>query len=391
MQNITELPAWEQILKKIIWKQLGEIRGKTILDFGSGEGISADHFAKENRVIAIEPDKDMLEQSRKDPAYRQITGDVGALSEFEDSAFDIVLCHNVLEYIDDKKSVVQELTRVLKPGGVMSVVKHNRGGRIMQTAVLSDDFEAANALLDGKNDAASESGEIRYYEDEDIHKWVPELDVVKTYGIRTFWDLQQNREKHTDEEWQDATVRLDMRVSQEEAFQGIAFFHHLILRNNRREEIEAENPYMREAIAEALRGIHSGHGGPFGCVIVKDGKIVGRGHNKVLALIDSTAHGEISAIRNAEKSLGTYDLSGCELYTTGEPCPMCLNAILWANIEKVYYGCTISDNAGIGFRDEKFDRLSGGREAFQDFLICIDREACHRLYEVYSSLEHRIY
>ena len=155
--------------------------------------------------------------------------------------------------------------------------------------------------------------------------------------------------------------------------------------------ITAENPYMTEAIREALEGISQGHGGPFGCVIVKDGEIIGTGHNMVLENKDSTAHGEITAIRNAEKALDSYDLSGCDLYTTGEPCPMCLYAILWANISKVYYGCTIEDNADIGFRDEAFDELSGGRENLEDFLVCIDRDACLELFKVYSDMEHQIY
>ena len=155
--------------------------------------------------------------------------------------------------------------------------------------------------------------------------------------------------------------------------------------------ITAENPYMSEAIREALDGISQGHGGPFGCVIVKDDKIIGTGHNMVLEEKDSTAHGEITAIRNAEDALDSYDLSGCVLYTTGEPCPMCLYAILWANISKVYYGCTIEDNADIGFRDEVFDDLSGGRENLSDFLVCIDRDACLKLFQVYSDMEHQIY
>ena len=156
-------------------------------------------------------------------------------------------------------------------------------------------------------------------------------------------------------------------------------------------EIDADDPYMRETIAEALEGIYSGHGGPFGSVIVKDGVIVGRGHNMVLANTDSTAHGEIIAIRDAEKKLGTYDLSGCVLYTTGEPCPMCLYAVLWANIDKVYYGCTIKDNAEIGFRDEIFDELSGGREALKEYLTCIDRDACLKLFKVYMKMKHGTY
>lgn len=155
--------------------------------------------------------------------------------------------------------------------------------------------------------------------------------------------------------------------------------------------IKAGNPYMAEAIGEALEGITRGHGGPFGCVIVRDGEIVGRGHNMVLADRDSTAHGEIMAIRDAEKTLDTYDLSGCVLYTTGEPCPMCLYAILWANIDAVYYGCTIADNAAIGFRDEMFDSLAGGREEMEGFLVCVDREACLELFGLYREMEHIIY
>ena len=156
-------------------------------------------------------------------------------------------------------------------------------------------------------------------------------------------------------------------------------------------KIQSKNSFMAEAIAEALDGIYKGHGGPFGSVIVKDGQIVGRGHNMVLANNDSTAHGEMTAIRDAEKSLGTYDLTGCTLYTTGEPCPMCLYACLWANIDKVYYGCTINDNAKIGFRDEEFDNRSGGRESFKDYLECIDREACLELFEMYNELGHDVY
>ena len=155
--------------------------------------------------------------------------------------------------------------------------------------------------------------------------------------------------------------------------------------------MKANNPFMYEAIAEALNGIREKHGGPFGSVIVKDGKIVGAGHNMVLKNNDSTAHGEISAIRDAEKNLSTYDLSGCELYTTGEPCPMCLYACLWANIDKVYYGCTIEDNSKIGFRDEAFDNIAGGREKLEDYLIGVDRDACLELFELYNNMEHDIY
>ena len=98
------------------------------------------------------------------------------------------------------------------------------------------------------------------------------------------------------------------------------------------------NAFMSAAISEAREGIEKGHGVPFGCVIVKDGRIIGRGHNEVVARRDPTCHGEIMAIRDACGNLSSFDLQGCELYTTAEPCPMCFGAILWANIGKIFTG-----------------------------------------------------
>lgn len=149
------------------------------------------------------------------------------------------------------------------------------------------------------------------------------------------------------------------------------------------------NNFMKLAIEEAQLGIINGHGGPFGSVIVKDNKVIGKGHNKVLFNNDPTCHGEIDAIRDACKNLKTYDLSGATLYTTGEPCTMCLVAILWANIDKIYYGCTIEDNSKIGFRDEKFDNLFTGREKLKDFLFCLDREECLKLYDEYNKIKNK--
>lgn len=149
--------------------------------------------------------------------------------------------------------------------------------------------------------------------------------------------------------------------------------------------------YMQLAIAEARDGITRKHGGPFGSIIVKDGEIIGRGHNRVLKNNDPTCHGEVAAIRDAGYNLGTFDLSGCVLYTTGEPCHMCLCACLWANIEKVYYGCTIEDNGLIGFRDDKFDGLFGGRDKLGDYLVEISRDECLELFREYSESQHEIY
>ena len=150
--------------------------------------------------------------------------------------------------------------------------------------------------------------------------------------------------------------------------------------------------FMEIAANEAREGIINHDGGPFGAVVVKNGEVIASGHNRVLSSDDSTCHGEIDAIRKAENKLGTYDLSNCELYTTGEPCPMCLAAILWANIEKVYYGCRLSDSEKIGFRDAKFDKMMGGRSGLPEgFMEEKDREMCLEVFEKYEKMEAKKY
>lgn len=150
------------------------------------------------------------------------------------------------------------------------------------------------------------------------------------------------------------------------------------------------NKYMEIAIKEAKCGIANNHGGPFGAVIVKNGKIIGQGHNHVVINNDPTCHGEIDAIRNACKKINSFDLSGTDIYTTGEPCPMCLGAILWSNINKIYYGCSIKENDIIGFRDEIFYKnLSISTEKMKDKFIQIDHEECLKLFEEYKSITNK--
>ena len=112
------------------------------------------------------------------------------------------------------------------------------------------------------------------------------------------------------------------------------------------------NKYMKIATELSAENLKTNVGGPFGACVVKDGQIIGKGSNHVLCNNDPTAHAEIMAIRDACKNINSYDLSGCELYTSCYPCPMCLSAIIWSNIKNVYYGNTKEDAASIGFRDD---------------------------------------
>lgn len=152
------------------------------------------------------------------------------------------------------------------------------------------------------------------------------------------------------------------------------------------------NKYMKIAKEYADKGSQNGEGGPFGAVIVdKQGNIIAQGNNKVLSSKDPTAHAEITAIRKACEVLNTYDLSNYILYTSCEPCPMCLSAIIWANIKEVYYGCTKEDAAEIGFRDEAiYDFIKGENKKLLD-LKQIDREECIKTFEEYKKSEGTIY
>jgi guanine deaminase len=150
------------------------------------------------------------------------------------------------------------------------------------------------------------------------------------------------------------------------------------------------NKFMEAAIVEAKKGIAVRDGGPFGAVVVKDGKIIASGHNKVVSTNDPTAHAEMVVIRNAAEKLGRFDLSDCELYTTCEPCPMCFSAIHWAKIKKFYYGATRQDAADIGFDDEYiYSVLSGDKEDDSLDKVAMDREQCLEAFHAFKEDQDR--
>ena len=227
---LKNLPPWEKLLKRMVWAQLGDVKGKRILDFGSGIGISANHYAQHNEVVAIEPDSELVTQRWKENSYQQIVGSVEALKSFPDACFDMILCHSVLEYVPNREEAVTEFCRLLKPKGELSVVKHNPPGRVMQMTVLLNQFERAERILSGKDDLSTEYGTIHYYGDSDIEEWCDGLEVCDSHGICTFWRLQQNQEIQHDEAWQEKMLNMEMQVSDIEIYKNIAFFHHVLFR-----------------------------------------------------------------------------------------------------------------------------------------------------------------
>lgn len=152
------------------------------------------------------------------------------------------------------------------------------------------------------------------------------------------------------------------------------------------------NEYMKMAKDQAEKGMKSNEGGPFGAVITdKDGNIISVANNQVLKNNDPTAHAEVQAIREACKKLNTHDLSEYILYTSCEPCPMCLSAIIWANIKEVYYACTRKDAGEIGFRDDViYEFLETNNKNLLDEKQ-IDREDCIHLFNEYKKLNGEIY
>lgn len=152
------------------------------------------------------------------------------------------------------------------------------------------------------------------------------------------------------------------------------------------------NEYMKLAKEMATDGMMKNEGGPFGAVIVdKEGNVIATGNNQVLKNNDPTAHAEVTAIRNACAKLNTYDLSDCILYTSCEPCPMCLSAIIWSNIKEIYYACTREDAAKIGFRDDLIYEYLKGNHKDIIKLHQVDRESCIETFQKYEQENKIIY
>lgn len=225
---LNDVPTWDRLLKEALFDEFMDTDGLRILDFGAGKGLLADYLARKNKVVAIEPDEEAVHQRSCHHSYDMICGDETKLAELE-GGFDLILCHNVLEYVCDQQKVVRMLSRLLKEDGKLSVVKHNRPGRVMQMAVLLNDFKQADALLDGADGKAAKYGTIHYYRDEDLIDFDHSLQIIKVKGFRAFYDLQQNQSCHQEAAWQKKMLELEKRVMEKEPYRSVAFFHILLL------------------------------------------------------------------------------------------------------------------------------------------------------------------
>ncbi len=220
---------WGRLFYRVVQAQTGDLNSLDILDFGSGFGVTASHYAAKNNLTAVEPNGEITAQIPSDCGYRLIKGDIGALKQFRDGSFDYIFCHNVLEYVSDceREKIFTEFRRLLRQQGRISVIKHNRKGRVMQKAVYENRTEEAAEILKNGCCKSQSFGEINYYDIEPLAESCG-MKIVKKLGLRTFWGLQSNDFKY-DPDWLDRLTELEMLTAEDRDFAAISFFNHLFI------------------------------------------------------------------------------------------------------------------------------------------------------------------
>ncbi len=224
-----------QVFYHTAWEQLQHITQKKVLDFGSGFAFTSEFLAHNNTVLALEKDASMIAAAKKAENFEQMQGDLSTLDAMPKESFDVVLCHMVLEFVDNAPQIIQSLLRVLKKGGVLSIIRHNRAGRIIQALVQETDFAATHALMDGGHAYSSAFGDIKYYDNEDILRWAHtdnsenSVSIESVQGIRAMASLH-SRAVQNQEGWVKDMLAMEKRLLKDPAFINIAYFNHVFLR-----------------------------------------------------------------------------------------------------------------------------------------------------------------
>ena len=219
---------WGKIQYEITFAQLAHLKDKRILDFGSGLGLVSQFLGENNEVVAIEPEKEML-FAYPNHTYKKILGSLEQVEKFESESFDIVLCHNVLEYIEEnnRENYLAELKRVLKQDGKLSIIKHNQVGKIMQSVVFSNDVDQALELLKGNEfRSVSFNSGTTYTIDELLE--MSKMKLENYQAIRTFYSLQMNEVK-TKDNWLEKMTEMELAVCDLHPYKDISFLQHIWL------------------------------------------------------------------------------------------------------------------------------------------------------------------
>ena len=239
MENVNDYvelvkTPWGRMFYDLLFHQLNipQAPKLRVLDFGSGLGISSNHYAKWHDVTAVELNNDMINNSIKDNSYNQIHGGLDILSTLNDSSYDVVLCHNVLEYIEDKEPVLYDLLRVLKTGGELSLIKHNHAGKVFGYAVFNNEPETAlTALKDKTTDKTNFIGKQYLYSNDDVLFWVNKFNssIKNLFGLRTFFGLGQDNDIKYSDEWYQNMLKLEYSVSTEVEYANVAYYNHILI------------------------------------------------------------------------------------------------------------------------------------------------------------------
>lgn len=220
---------WGKLFYKLVWHNI-DCEGKKILDFGSGFGVTADYFAKNNDVTAIEPNKEILKHRFCNNEYLQIVGGVEQLVRIPNQSYDLIICHNVFEYLDNREEVLNEFKRILKPKGFVSIVKHNKAGKVMHKAVFEYKIDEALELLNNGDAMSVNFGKVEEYDNCQLERYCEGLfKIEKVFGVRTFFALQRNELK-MNPNWISDMYNLECSIEEIAEFRDIAYFHHIIIK-----------------------------------------------------------------------------------------------------------------------------------------------------------------
>ena len=227
-RNMLKQP-WGKIQYEITFAQLAHLEGKKILDFGSGFGLVSEFLSCKNQVISVEPNEEML-YANSSTSYEKLWGSIDKLARFTDKSFDLVLCHNVLEYIDpnDRKDYLLEFKRILKDDGLISIIKHNQVGKVLQSVVFANDINQAFSLLNGENFESLSFTSGSTYTIEELLA-LSGLKLENYLGIRTFYSLQPNEFK-SKENWLEEMTKIELAVCDLKPYKDISFLQHLWLK-----------------------------------------------------------------------------------------------------------------------------------------------------------------
>ena len=231
-RNMVEQP-WGRMFYELIFRQLdiSNDKRKKILDFGAGFCITSDHYAKYHDVTALEPNEEMCSLRVKENNYTIVPQGSEYLKTVPEGTYDYAICHNVLEYVENVDEVLTELVRVLKPGGKLSIVKHNELGKVFAYAVLNDNPQAALDILNTTDAEGTVFGKRNLYNNDQLVDFLADkMELTDVYGLRSLFGLSSNNEIKFTDEWYQPMLELEIKADSMDEFKKIAFYNHLIFK-----------------------------------------------------------------------------------------------------------------------------------------------------------------